>query len=176
MALTDLVSWGRRDRSLAPSNRTTPAPWGGEFSPFLRLHEEMNRLFDDAFRDFGVGVGGVGAGRTGGSWPHIEVKETEDGYRLTAELPGIEEKDVELSLDNGVLTLRGEKRSEGQDERRGYSERYYGAFERRIQVGDVDEGRVNATFDKGVLTVDLPRPPEAKAQAKRIPINGPTQH
>lgn len=171
MALTDLVPWGRRDRSLAPQSSTTPSTWGGEFSPFLRLHEEMNRLFDDAFRDFSV------AGRRSmASWPHLELNETEDGYRLTAELPGIDEKDVELSLDHGVLTLRGEKKSETKDERRGYSERYYGSFERRIQIGDVDEAKVNATFDKGVLTVDLPRPPEAKAQTKRIPINGPTQH
>lgn len=170
MPLTDLVPWGRRDRSLAPQTSTTPGTWGGEFSPFLRLHEEMNRLFDDAFRDFGM------TGRRMAGWPHIEVKETDDGYRLTAELPGIDEKDVELSLDNGVLTLRGEKKSETNDDRRGYSERFYGAFERRIQVGDVDEGKLNATFDKGVLTVDLPRPPEAKAHAKRIPINAPTQH
>jgi len=170
MALTDLVPWGRRDRSLAPQASTTPG-WGGEFSPFLRLHEEMNRLFDDALRDFGMP-----GRRMAGVWPHIEVKETDDGYRLMAELPGIDEKDVDLSLDNGVLTLRGERKSETGDERRGYSERYYGAFERRIQVGEVDESRVNATFDKGVLTIDLPRPAEAKAHAKRIPINAPTQH
>jgi len=171
MAITDLVPWGRRERSLAPQTSTTPSSWGGEFSPFLRLHEEMNRLFDDVFRDFGM----TGR-RSGGAWPHIEVKETDEGYRLTAELPGIDEKDVELSLEDGVLTLRGEKRSGTDEERRGYSERYYGAFERRIQVGDVDETKVNATFDKGVLTVDLPRPPEAKAHAKRIPISGLTQH
>jgi HSP20 family protein len=64
--------------------------------------------------------------------------ETDEGYRLTAELPGIDEKDVELSLEDGVLTLRGEKKSEIED-RRGYSERYYGAFERRVQVREVDE-------------------------------------
>jgi len=171
MALTDLVPWGRRDRSLAPRTSTTPGAWGGELNPFVRLHDEMNRLFDDAFRDFGVA-----APRMAGAWPHIEVKETDDGYRLTAELPGIDEKDVEVSLDDGVLMLRGEKKSETSDDRRGYSERYYGAFERRIQVGDIDEDRVEATFDKGVLTVNLPRPPEAKAHTKRIPINRPTQH
>ena len=170
MALTDLVPWGRRDRSLAPQTSTAPGAWGGEFSHFLRLHEEMNRLFDDVFHDFGMGR------RMAGAWPHIEVRETDDGYHLTAELPGVDEKDVELSLDNGVLTLRGERKSESKDDRRGYSERYYGSFERRIQVGEGDEAKVNATFDKGVLTVDLPRPPGAKAHAKRIAINKPTQH
>jgi HSP20 family protein len=131
----------------------------------------MNRLFNEMFRDFGLSGGRMSAG-----WPQIEVKETDDGYRLTAELPGLDEKDIELSLDDGVLTLRGEKKGETGDQMRGYSERYYGAFERRIQVGDVEEAKVNATFDKGVLTVDLPRPPSAKAQAKRIQIQGPTHH
>lgn len=170
MALTDLVPWGRRDRSLAPQSSPAPGFWGGELSPFFRLHDDMNRLFNDMFRDLGLS-----AGRSAG-WPQIEVKETDDGYRLTAELPGMSEKDVELSLDNGVLTLRGEKKAEKDDQSRGYSERYYGAFERRIQVGEVDEAKVNASFDRGVLTIDLPRLPEAKAQAKRIPIQGPTHH
>jgi HSP20 family protein len=170
MALTDLVPWGRRDRSLASHTSAAPGSWGGELSPFFRLQDEMNRLFNDMFRDFGPPAGHSAA------WPQIEVKETDDGYRLTAELPGMNEKDVELSLDNGVLTLRGERKAETGDEARGYSERYYGAFERRIQVGDVDQAKVHASFDRGVLTVDLPRPPDARAHAKRIPIQGPTHH
>jgi HSP20 family protein len=171
MALTDLVPWGRRDRSLAPQTSAAPGLWGGEISPFFRLQDDMNRLFNEMFRDFGLS-----AGRSTAAWPQIEVKETDDGYRLTAELPGMSDKDVELSLDNGVLTVRGEKKAETGDQSLGYSERYYGAFERRIQVGDVDEAKVNASFDKGVLTIELPRPPEAKAHAKRIPIQGATHH
>lgn len=170
MALTDLVPWGRRDRPLAPHTSAAPGSWGGELSPFFRLHDDMNRLFNDMFRDLSLSAG------RGAGWPQIEVKETDDGYRLTAELPGMSEKDVELSLDNGVLTLRGEKKAETGDQSRGYSERYYGVFERRIQVGDVEEAKVNASFDRGVLTIDLPRPPEAKAHAKRIPIQAPTHH
>ena len=170
MALTDLMPWGRRDRSLAPQTSAAPGSWVGEMSPFFRLHDDMNRLFHDTFRDLGLSAGG------GAAWPQIEVKETDDGYRLTAELPGMSEKDVELSLDSGVLTLRGEKKAETSDQSRGYSERYYGAFERRIRVGEVDQAKVNASFDRGVLTVDLPRPPEAQAHAKRIPIQGPTHH
>jgi HSP20 family protein len=144
---------------------------GSELSPFFALHREMNRLFDDAFRDFGFF-----GGRAPQAWPHLELTETRDGYRLTAELPGMDEKDIELSLEDGVLTLRGEKRSEHDDSRRGYSERYYGSFSRSIAVGDIDEQRVNATFDKGVLTVTLPRSAEAERRVKRIAINGNTRH
>jgi len=169
MTLGDLVPFGRKDREVgrhADNGRQA----GSELSPFLSLHREMNRLFDDAFRDFGLF-----GGRTA-SWPHVELAETDEGYRLTAELPGMDEKDVELSLRDGVLTIRGEKRSEHDDRQRGYSERYYGSFSRSIAVGDVDEQRVNATFDKGVLTVMLPRSAEAEQRVRRIPINGRTQH
>jgi HSP20 family protein len=91
-------------------------------------------------------------------------------------MPGVDEKDIELSLQDGVLTLRGEKRSEHDDRRRGYSERYYGSFARSITVGDIDEDKVSATFDKGVLTVTLPRSAEAEQRVKRIAINGATKH
>src|SRR5205823_4256931 len=105
MTLGDLVPWGRRDRGLALQQRDAPSYGGGELSPFVRLHDEMNRLFDDVFRDFSM------AGRrAAGSWPQIEVKETDEGFRLMAELPGIDEKDVELSLQDGALILRGEKK------------------------------------------------------------------
>lgn len=142
-----------------------------ELSPFLKLHHEMNRLFDDVFRDFDWFRSG-----TRNEWPQIEISETDDGYRLTAELPGIDEKDVELSMQDGVLTLRGEKRAETTGPGRSFSERYYGAFERRIPLGDVDEDKVKASFDKGVLTVTLPRSPQAQARIKRIPIGGETRH
>jgi HSP20 family protein len=143
----------------------------------MRLHQEMNRLFDDVLRDFGAFSGfGAGGGRSIAGWPQIEVAQTDDGYKLTAELPGMDDKDIELSLNDGVLTLRGEKRAEQGDAARGYSERYYGAFERRIPVGDIDEGKVDATFDRGVLTVALPRSAEAQERVKKIPIHGLTRH
>jgi HSP20 family protein len=171
MTLGDLVPWSRKDREVGLQRSESFGRGGGELSPFLALHREMNRLFDDAFRDFGL-LGG----RAGHAWPHLELTETDDGYRLTAELPGMDEKDVELSLHDGVLTLRGEKRSQNDDRRRGYSERYYGAFSRSVAVGDVDEEKVDATFDKGVLTVTLPRSAEAEHRVKRIAINTGTKH
>jgi HSP20 family protein len=170
MTLGDLVPWGRKDRDLAPPQDELRYR-SGEVSPFMRLHQEMNRLFDDVFRDFGFP-----SARQYAAWPQIEVSETGDGYRLTAELPGLDQKDVEISLQDGVLVVRGEKRSESDDDRRGYSERRYGMFERSIQVGDIDEDKVHATFDKGVLTITLPKSPQAQDRVKRIAINAPTQH
>ena len=70
MALTDLVPWGRRDRSLAQHTTAAPGSWGGELSPFFRLQDEMNRIFNDMFRDVGLPAGRPAA------WPQIEVKET----------------------------------------------------------------------------------------------------
>jgi HSP20 family protein len=103
----------------------------------------------------------------------VEVSDRDKEIKVTAELPGLEEKDVELSLSEGVLSLRGEKRAETEDQDNQFSERYYGRFERRIPLGyEVDESKVNATFRNGVLTVTLPKTEQAQSKAKRIAING----
>jgi len=131
----------------------------------------VNRLFDDAFRDFGAPAVGRLSGRS--SWPSVEVSETEGEIRVTAEMPGLEEKDIEILLDNGMLTLRGEKKSETEDKDRHFSERFYGRFERQIGLGaEVDEDKVSADFKSGVLTVTLPKTEPAKSRARRIAIKG----
>lgn len=90
---------------------------------------------------------------------------------MTAEVPGMEEKDIEVLLDDGVLTLRGEKRSETEDKNRQFSERYYGRFERRIPIGyEIEEDKIDARFKNGVLSVTLPKTAKAQSQAKRIAI------
>ena len=92
--------------------------------------------------------------------------------RVTAELPGLEEEDVELRVEDNVLILRGEKRTEVEDAERQYSERSYGRFERHIGLpAEVDEERASATFRNGVLTVTLPKTERARQHAKRIPIS-----
>ncbi|OHV89594.1 Hsp20/alpha crystallin family protein [Mesorhizobium sp. ORS 3428] len=145
-------------------------PWNREGSRGPALHREMNRLFDDVFRGFGSGMHSLGAfGRAG--WPNVEISDTGGEIRVMAEMPGMEEKDVEVMLDGGVLTLRGEKRSETEDKDRQFSERFYGRFERRIPIGsEIEEDKVAASFHNGVLTVTLPKTPRAEAKAKRIPI------
>lgn len=170
MNVRDLVPWTRsndRDRNL-------PAPQEAAASPFYTLHREMNRLFDDVFRGFDT-PSLWGGGR--GAWPQLEIEDADSEYRVTAELPGLEEKDVEVLFEDGVLILRGEKRSETDDRSRAFSERVYGRFERRLALGDIDENQIQAKFRNGVLTVTAPKSEQSQARAKRIPINaGATSH
>jgi len=140
-------------------------------SPFLQLHREMNRLFDDVFSGLGSGMPGLATRGLG--WPSVEMVETEQGLRVSAELPGLDDKDVELTIDDGVLTLRGEKRAETTDRERGYSERSYGRFERVIALPfAVEEDKAEASFKNGVLSVTLPRSAKASEHGRRIAING----
>jgi HSP20 family protein len=167
MTMRDLIPWGRQTSSSAPSNYRE-----GEVSPVFSLRREIDRLFDDVFRmpAFGLGSAGIGA------WPSLEVADGDRQVRITAELPGLSEKDVELLVADGVLTIRGEKKSETGDRDRGWSERYYGRFERRLALpAGIQEDKAEAEFRDGVLTITLPKSPDA-ATSRRIPINGVTKH
>lgn len=168
MNVRDLIPWGRSSQTTAPTLYR-----GRDDDPFLSLHREVNRLFDDAFRGFGGLPGFRDFGSFNGVWPHVEISESDKELRVTAEVPGLEEKDIEVLLDDGILTLRGEKRSETEDNDRQFSERFYGRFERRIPVGrDLEEDKVNASFKNGILTVTLPKTAQAQSNVKRIAING----
>ncbi len=102
----------------------------------------------------------------------MEVEENDNEIRVIAEVPGIGPEDVEVLLDDGVLTLRGEKKSETEDKDRRFTERYYGRFERRLSLGgQVEEGKVAATFKNGLLSVTLPKTERARASVKRISID-----
>ena len=127
----------------------------------------MNRLFDDAFRSFDIAPFSSQAM----GWPNVEVNETGNVVKVIAELPGLEEEDVNLELRDGLLTISGEKRSETEDKERRFSERYYGRFERSVPIDDVDQDKVEASFKNGVLTVTLPKLPTAQQKVKRIAIN-----
>jgi HSP20 family protein len=168
MSVRDLIPWGRMSSQAPMSYR------GGEQSPFLTLHREMNRLFDDVFRGFEprmpASFGNFPA--FGGGWPNVEITDKDQEIVVTAELAGLEEKDVEVLLDNGVLTLRGEKRAESEDKDKQFSERFYGRFERKISLGyEVDENRIDATFKNGLLRIALPKTEKAQSAGKRIAIN-----
>jgi len=104
-------------------------------------------------------------------WPHIELSETDKEVKVVAELPGLEEKDVQVELANGVLVIKGEKKTETEDKDLMFSERFYGRFERRIPVEDVDEAKVAASFKNGILSVTLPKSARAQEKVKRIAIN-----
>jgi HSP20 family protein len=110
------------------------------------------------------------------TWPSVEVSDSEREVRISAEIPGLSEKDVELTVHDGVISIRGEKKSETEDKDRGYSERWYGRFERRIALpSGVEEEKAEASFRDGVLTVTLPKSAEATS-VRRIPINAETKH
>lgn len=167
MSVRDLIPWGRGNGNSAPSLFAD-----GDRDPFVSLHREVNRLFDDAFRSFGARLPAFSPSFAA-TWPSVEISDTDKEVRVTAEIPGLDESDIEVLLDNGALKLKGEKRSETEDKDRQFSERFYGRFDRLIPLGyEVEEDKVNAAFKNGVLTVTLPKTERAQAKAKRIAING----
>ena len=142
--------------------------------PFAQMRAEMDRLFDSflgrGFVRFNV--------PSRSEWsdelvPSIDVRETDTDLVVEAELPGMDEKDVSVTLSNGVLTLKGEKKSEREEKKEDYHlmERSYGSFQRSFRLGDtIDPDKVTAAFDKGVLKVTLAKRPEAVKTEKPIPI------
>jgi HSP20 family protein len=162
--IKDLIPWNNRGREVGVHR-------SAEAHPLLMLHREMNRMFDDVFRGFDLAPFGSARAFDGLGWPNIDIDETDKEVRVTAELPGLEEKDVSLEMANGVLSISGEKKSETEDKDRRFSERYFGRFERRIPLEDVDEAKASASFKNGVLTVTIPKSSEAKQNVRRIAIN-----
>jgi len=168
MAVRDLIPWGR-NRSSVPSTTRSE-----EVDPFVTLHREMNRLFDDVFNRFDPGRPSLLSRMPGwsGGWPNLEVNASDKEVRVSAELPGLDEKDVEVFVDDDVLTIRGEKKSETEDKDRHFSERYYGRFERSIALPfEVEDDKAEATFSNGVLTIALPKSAKAQEKTKRIAVN-----
>ena len=171
MNMRSLIPWGRNNTQQAPSLYRE-----SEQNPLLSLQRDMNRLFDNVFRSFDSRLPAMGAfgslGGFGAPWPSLEISDTDKEICVTAEVPGLEEQDIEVLLEGDVLTLRGEKRSETEDKDRHISERVYGRFERRIPLGvEVEEDRIEARFHNGVLTVVLPKTEQAQSHVKRIPIS-----
>ena len=164
MGIKDLIPWSNGGREVAVHR-------GADVNPFFTLHREMNRMFDDVFRGFDLAPFGAPRALNGPGWPRIDIDETDKEVRITAELPGLDEKDVSLEIANGVLSISGEKKSESEDKDRRFSERYYGRFERRIPLDDVEDDKASATFRNGVLSVTVPKSAAAKSNVRRIAIN-----
>ena len=161
MPLSMLIPF-RRGRHAIPVSRE-PAPFGSVFG-------DVDRLVDDFWRGFGVGPAVV---EEGGFAPRIDVSETDHEYRVTAELPGLEEKDFDVALDGDILTLKGEKRASSEEEKDGYRhvERVHGRFERSLRIaGDFDAAKVKAAYKHGVLTVTLPKSAQAQERSRAIPV------
>ncbi len=163
-------------RPLAIFNRSSPENAPAAFAPadpFLRLQHEVNRLFDDAFSGFGLEPRFAGQGDDS-RVPRIDVRETGGALEIEAELPGVDEKDIDVDLSKNVLTIRGEKRYERTDEKAGdyrLIERSFGSFARSLSVPfTVDPDAIEATFRNGVLKLTLPKPPEAVSKSRKIAV------
>jgi HSP20 family protein len=150
--------------------------------PFESLRREIDRLFDEfnggfwrsPFRGSLFDVTPfrrASADLT--ALPAVDVSETDKAYEITAELPGMDEKNVEVKVANGILTIKGEKQGEKEEKQKDYymRERSFGSFERSFQVpDDVDGDKIEASFKKGVLSVTLPKNAEAQKAAKKITV------
>jgi HSP20 family protein len=135
----------------------------------------MDSLFDSFIGGLPAfsGMFGSSGGRGFALTPHMDVKETDKETVVETELPGMDEKDVSLALRDGVVTVRGEKKHERDEEKEDYRmvERRYGRFQRSVQLPDiVDENKVEATFNNGVLKVSFPKRPEAIGKQRKMPI------
>jgi HSP20 family protein len=151
-----------------------------EWWPFESLRREMDRLYDDLrgwrlpFGRSALDVEPFWRGEISwGKVPAVDVAETDKEYKISAELPGMDEKDIEVNFAEGVLTIKGEKREEKEEKKKDYyfSERRYGSFSRSLRVpSGVDEGKIEAHVRNGVLTVTLPKTAEAQKKQKKIEI------
>ena len=144
-------------------------PWK-PFDELKTMRKEMDNLWDRFFPETPLHERYAGH-----EWlPAIDLKETKDKLVVKAELPGLETKDIDLTLTEDILTIRGEKKEEKEekDERRYFVERYCGAFERRIKLPTlVKTDRIDATFKKGILTINLPKSEEARKKEIKIKVH-----
>ncbi|GAB4364261.1 MAG: Hsp20/alpha crystallin family protein [Calditrichia bacterium] len=163
MAIRDLIPtpWFRRN---------VPIRREGESDLFLNLRREMNRLFDEFFSDI---TPRRFTEMTWADFPTVDVEETDRDVRISAELPGIDEKDIDISISDDVLTLKGEKKQEREEKGSTFyrMERSYGSFRRDIPLpSEVDPDKAEAVFKRGVLTIKVPKKPEAQRRTKKIEI------
>lgn len=163
MALANLLPWKRGEKKI-------PVKYEDSQPPMLALQTEINHLFDDFFRGFGLRHFDDAFGAFE---PQLDVSETDHALNVTAELPGMDENDIDVSLTGQTLTIRGEKKTEKEDKGKKYYhlERAYGTFRRQISLPcEVEANKVEATFKKGILAITLPKSVEAQKQRKLIPI------
>ena len=153
------------------------------WQPFDGLRREIDRLFDDFDRGFWRSPFGRSVFDAEPFWPRqlatwstppaVDIAEKDNAFEVTAELPGMDEKNIEVKLINGGLTIKGEKKEEKEEKKKDYylSERHFGSFERSFTVPEgVDTDKIEASFNKGVLTIKLPKKAEAIKPEKKIEV------
>ena len=155
-------------RSLIPIGRERGVTRFAE--PFTALQREIDRLFDDFTRGWPT-MGWPTASRTAELMPSMDVAETDKEFEITAELPGLEEKDVQVNVADNVLTIKGEKKSEKEQKEKDYRmfERSYGSFSRTLELpAGINPDNIKASLANGVLKVTVPKP--APAQVKKVEV------
>jgi len=149
-------------------------PRNSSIEPWRSFRDEMDRFFDRFSKGFAVPAFEPFWGRAGElSVPVVDFTEDDKAFTVTAELPGIEEKEIDVTLSGGMLTIKGEKKQEREEKNKNYylSERSYGSFQRSFAMPEgVDEEKIAASFAKGVLTVTLPKSAEAQKTQKKIEV------
>lgn len=175
----------RRKTSGPPAKKAEPrtpaASFGELLEPFAALRRDIDKMFEDFTQSFPSmldfdpfrGLSPAFDMKGAGIMPKVEVSEDKKAYEITAELPGVDEADVNLTLHDDVLTFSGEKKSQRDEKKKGYqvSERSYGSFRRSFRLpNDVDADQISAKFDKGVVTITLPRTARTKPKGRSIPV------
>lgn len=161
-------------------NTQTPAK-ADLWHPLEKLRQQVDHLFDDFNRGTALSpfsrrlfdVEPFWRREFATSLPAVDISEKEKSFEITAELPGMDQKDIEIRLANGNLIIKGEKKETKEEKKKGYhlSERHYGSFERVFNLPEgVDSDKIEAQFSKGVLTLTLPKKPEALKAEKVVPI------
>lgn len=172
--LRNILPW-KHDGKKLPIQRDAEMMDHTEY-PLLSLQSEMNRLFEDFWRNpFSVSpFVHLNRAWSGDAFnPSVDISETDKEIKLEAELPGMDEKDIDISISEDVLIIKGEKRQEKErkDQNYYFVERSYGSFSRQFPLpSSVDEDKIAASFRKGVLTITMPKRPEVVQQRKRIPV------
>ncbi len=162
-------------KNLLPSIwKRDSAPAGREEEPlFFTLQREMNRIFDDFWHGWDAAPSELAGGRFGFFLPSIDVRQSEREIVVKAELPGLDEKDIEVLLTDDALTIRGEKKAEEEEKGKTYyhMERSYGSFNRVIPLpAGIDQKKVQAQYKNGVLSITLQKTEESQAKGKKISI------
>ena len=162
---------------LPVNTEKSTAPMQGGWRPFENLRREIDRVFEDFNTGFWRSpalfdtLPSLARARSFAVAPAVDIAEHEKAYEVSAELPGLDEKNVEVKVANGVLSIKGEKQDDKEEKKKDYyvRERSFGAFERSFQIPDgVDTDKIEAVFKQGVLKVSLPKKPEVQKSASRI--------
>jgi HSP20 family protein len=160
------------------SGQTLPTGW----EPIDTLRRQVDRMFEDFGRGFGLSrpfgrslmdMPSWPSGEVWGKSPAVDLVEKDKEYEITAELPGIDASHIDVKLANGVLTIKGEKREEKEEKKKDYylSERRFGSFQRSFQLPDgIVEDKIEANYEKGVLTIKLPKGADEQKPEKKIAI------